>query len=364
MLAGATTLDDRGREVAVINPSSLTVERSDLDLGPIMARFLRGVIRAESERITLGRTVLGVVVCLVLLVISSRVRRAIPGAPPMTGVAIFVGGLFAMALASRARTRRTHGGLLSATAASAGLCGSCGYSLGSLSAQPDGCLVCPECGAAWRACRVTRPHWAVVGDPFAPRERSSSVLRWLGLLPADRVLLGPDARGAYFRMIDRHLYLLPRRTRQALGPERCANLRRAIGRIGLIRRVLTALLPLALGLWLIILVFWESGGPEPMGRAGSVLLLFLSGTLVLATVGVIRSHLFCRNDRRGDTMASLGVCGACGDELAGLPVQADGLVTCGGCGAGWRPRGESGHAGLAEQDRESSGTIIPGERPS
>ncbi|MFN7019700.1 MAG: hypothetical protein ACK4WH_00045 [Phycisphaerales bacterium] len=364
MLAGATTLDDRGRAVAVIYPSSLAVGSSDLDRAPIMARFLRGVIRAESERITPGRVVLGVVVCIVLLVISSWVRRAIPGAPPMTGVAVFVGGLIAMALVSRAQTRQTHGGLLSATAVSAGLCGSCGYSLGNLSAEPDGCLVCPECGAAWRACRVTRPHWAVVGDPFAPRERSPRVLRWLGLLPADRVLLGPDARGAYFRMIDRHLYLLPRSARQTLGPERCAKLRRAVGRIGLIRRVLTALLPLALGLRLIILAFWESRGTAPMGRTESALLLFLAGTLVLATVGVIRGHLFCRNDRRGAMMASLGVCGACGDELAGLPVQADGLVTCGGCGAGWRPRGEPFHAVLTEQDREFTGTIIPGESPS
>jgi hypothetical protein len=29
-------------------------------------------------------------------------------------------------------------------------CPSCGYSLGDLAAQPDGCTVCPECGAAWR----------------------------------------------------------------------------------------------------------------------------------------------------------------------------------------------------------------------
>lgn len=30
------------------------------------------------------------------------------------------------------------------------LCPVCGYDLIGLPTQPDGCLVCPECGAAWR----------------------------------------------------------------------------------------------------------------------------------------------------------------------------------------------------------------------
>ena len=30
------------------------------------------------------------------------------------------------------------------------LCASCGYSLANLSADVDGCTVCPECGSAWR----------------------------------------------------------------------------------------------------------------------------------------------------------------------------------------------------------------------
>ncbi|MEZ6243093.1 MAG: hypothetical protein R3B57_08625 [Phycisphaerales bacterium] len=30
------------------------------------------------------------------------------------------------------------------------LCASCGYSLGGLTPEHDGCVVCPECRAAWR----------------------------------------------------------------------------------------------------------------------------------------------------------------------------------------------------------------------
>ncbi len=30
------------------------------------------------------------------------------------------------------------------------LCANCGYEMGRIPAEPDGCTICPECGAAWR----------------------------------------------------------------------------------------------------------------------------------------------------------------------------------------------------------------------
>jgi hypothetical protein len=42
-------------------------------------------------------------------------------------------------------------GLISRTAVRSGLCGACGYALESLERESDGCAVCPECGAAWKA---------------------------------------------------------------------------------------------------------------------------------------------------------------------------------------------------------------------
>ena len=41
-------------------------------------------------------------------------------------------------------------------------CGSCGYELKGIGVQEDGCQVCPECGAAWRADKVRsegEPRW-------------------------------------------------------------------------------------------------------------------------------------------------------------------------------------------------------------
>lgn len=41
-------------------------------------------------------------------------------------------------------------GMVVQAAVRAGLCGACGYPLDSLEPGPDGCVQCPECGAAWK----------------------------------------------------------------------------------------------------------------------------------------------------------------------------------------------------------------------
>lgn len=37
-------------------------------------------------------------------------------------------------------------------------CPCCVYMLSGVPTQPDGCIVCPECGGAWKTPRVTSPH--------------------------------------------------------------------------------------------------------------------------------------------------------------------------------------------------------------
>ncbi len=61
----------------------------------------------------------------------------------------FVGVFFVIALIwSRRRAQLTAEYIAECRALRA--CASCGYSLQRLSPEPDGCTVCPECGAAWR----------------------------------------------------------------------------------------------------------------------------------------------------------------------------------------------------------------------
>lgn len=40
--------------------------------------------------------------------------------------------------------------LLAAAVGAEGVCASCAYRLDDLPVEPDGCVVCPECGAAWK----------------------------------------------------------------------------------------------------------------------------------------------------------------------------------------------------------------------
>jgi hypothetical protein len=70
----------------------------------------------------------------------------LPVRPLWAGFAVntlcYVGGAWVIAVgpsAIRRMVRRRRG-----------LCAKCGYDLDGLAAAPDGCTVCPECGAAWR----------------------------------------------------------------------------------------------------------------------------------------------------------------------------------------------------------------------
>ncbi len=81
----------------------------------------------------------------------STVTKQAPILTPVIfgGVIAFVATVW---MFRRARVRRTRG-LANHHArlwVMQSLCGACGYSLTGLNNAPDGCRVCPECGAAWR----------------------------------------------------------------------------------------------------------------------------------------------------------------------------------------------------------------------
>ncbi len=76
-----------------------------------------------------------------------------------------------------------------------GFCGQCGYSLRELPVQPDSCIVCSECGAAWNQQRVTwawwnhaEPHWSRVGHIFSKPESARAGRDSLGRIVSIRTL--------------------------------------------------------------------------------------------------------------------------------------------------------------------------------
>jgi hypothetical protein len=56
-------------------------------------------------------------------------------------------------LLMRPRWLRSMGALVARMCADAAICAGCGYTLHELRPAEDGCVVCPECGAAWRLVR-------------------------------------------------------------------------------------------------------------------------------------------------------------------------------------------------------------------
>jgi hypothetical protein len=74
-----------------------------------------------------------------------------PGAPLLVRVALLYGVAIVLGVTGVAYLRRSFflkrfaGRLLRA-----GLCVCCDYHLAAVPPEPDGCRVCPECGAAWK----------------------------------------------------------------------------------------------------------------------------------------------------------------------------------------------------------------------
>ena len=156
----AVAVDDRGRPITVLAPRDLkkAAEGSDRHKAAL-AKHLRNAIKVESRRWTVQGVAVPVAMVAVWIGAQIFVRKTgIYRLPAASGV-VFWGGIVAVVLISRAMARRRVARELAATAVAEGLCGSCCYGLRDIPVETDGCMVCPECGAAWRAQRVTRPHW-------------------------------------------------------------------------------------------------------------------------------------------------------------------------------------------------------------
>ena len=145
--------DARGRRVPLI---SIPNVRSTLEVGG------RTINRAQLEKLAANprkpTIALGVILAVAWILIFEsifklldRISSHIAGGGAWwldfaVGTPIAGGLLLVMMLVWRGLTARR----VAASYAEAGLCASCGYDLESISAEPDGAAVCPECGATWR----------------------------------------------------------------------------------------------------------------------------------------------------------------------------------------------------------------------
>ncbi|MFZ4574731.1 MAG: hypothetical protein ACOYN0_10060 [Phycisphaerales bacterium] len=198
-----------------------------------------------------------------------------------------------------------------------GLCGACDYGIAGVPPQADGCIVCPECAAAWQADRLT-----MVGrDPSRLRVDAGPPHQIVDdrLIPLDQRIAWPPKwkhtsfDAALVRAVEREL---------------AADRRR--------RWLTLALALLAPPLILFVLVWL----PAPRGeRAGILRMVLLFGGIFSGAA------YFCwrKEGAVKQVLLSLGRCPNCGHPIAPAP-GFDGCTACERCGRAWRMGDDSGRA--------------------
>ncbi|MCW5776164.1 MAG: hypothetical protein KIS87_06980 [Phycisphaeraceae bacterium] len=325
-------LDDRGVPYEPVALAELAL-RADSQADRDSARRLQGQLKRARHEITprwTSRRILATmpIAAFIALVCIPTFLWLFGGS--RGSVLLAVSALAVLAhkwFERRLKVERLHHGV-GATIVAHGFCARCAYSLKGLEAMPDGTIVCPECGAAWIAARITRPHWTGMHPPLA--EAPPHLPRLLFIPPP----LVNDARGVLVRRMDSWLLSVRPDRRQAMGRERVQRLRRALRKRGRWLRWPLAAFPAVTSIWLLA-QFTHLDGVDEQWRvliaAGIVIpaLLLACSSLValLGEFGIPLSH-FAR------TAEAEGVCAACAGELA--PADAAGYRVCITCGATWR----------------------------
>lgn len=136
------TKDDRGASVPLVTPRQLSkqegAESGRLD------ELLTSCTPAWLRRAPMSLALVLVALLVVSLVLTFAgvysYHHLVVGAILVTFVAIFAVAIVLSRYELRQYLRVVLGD---------GRCASCGYRLDGLSRAEDGCVVCPECGAAW-----------------------------------------------------------------------------------------------------------------------------------------------------------------------------------------------------------------------
>ncbi len=145
---GITRLDDRDNDVSVSEPRRLPSEQFPHNLyDEFYARYAKGHKPRANPWLLLP---LGIVGGAPLLLLASWYFGL--ALPQVLWWLISVGYVAFSVFASRC-ARRAALGWYSDAVVCFGHCASCGYGLRQLQPDPDGCVVCAECGAAWK------PRW-------------------------------------------------------------------------------------------------------------------------------------------------------------------------------------------------------------
>jgi uncharacterized Zn finger protein (UPF0148 family) len=214
----------------------------------------------------------------------------------------------------------------------AGRCAACGFSLRDIEVRPDGCVVCPECAAAWH-----QDRWRVWRDD-APALAGRGVSCTVKSVSAARQV---DDRGALLTepMTSRPKWLKAmltqsrnEMTKEGTPPHRASFITalRAARRQTLIWTLIPATL-----LILAVAAIIVAANTDVLFTIAPFLALGV-GVAAIATVMIVRHRGLVSVDVR--TLAlTHNVCPACGESIdPAAPRDFDGCVRCASCAGAWR----------------------------
>jgi hypothetical protein len=209
-----------------------------------------------------------------------------------------------------------------------GMCGTCGYPLENLVAGQDHCVVCPECGAAWKLSRIVAPFWRAQDVPLKP----ALCRHWWRVAVGSAPDVGEDDRGRLIEVVDSRLAFLSPERRRRLGSEALRNSRRAMRPAGRGLRLLAWLvcvLSAGLSAWLAVYL-WAQMAVEAI-----VVAVLGSAAAITAACIAVFSDVGIEIGKRRRILLQRGECPACLEPLCTAPDVGDSCLTCPECGAGW-----------------------------
>ena len=333
-------VDDRGRP---IDPAAVRLQPGISGIAapddPQLADLRMRAVLSQGGSSPLWAVVVSCIVGAAVGIAIITGARFMPGLPmwvPGVVVAVII-----LTVAS-IRSARSAGRRAAAAAdlfLREGRCAGCAYVLDGVAPAADGCVVCPECGAAWKRSRIgTAPAVAAALHEHRRRVYQPTMReRWM---PGVRgLLLTTDARGVAAHVSNPRLRDLGPSDLARLGEHRVRDLQRAIG-----WRHRGKGLLISLGLCPGLFAFGAMiARTRPSGSMVSTLAAF--GTFAFAALMIVLLLGFLYTMLIGDSglsgkrvareFASRVVCPQCLATLDDIAPGDDGVKVCGGYNAAW-----------------------------
>jgi hypothetical protein len=327
---GVKALDDRGNEVAAVDPHEILAGVGKPGYPPKhMATRLKLALSRQSGRINLvniGIIVGGIVILSFML---GGLWRLFPAAGFGVRMAVFVAGLAGIGFVLKLVARGVVAPNIAATAVAEGLCGSCGYRLNALATAEDGCVMCPECGSAWFACRITRPCSAETprADPLSFATATLRVSRYTASI-------GADDRGCITLLLNGALQPLSRERRKAIERNSLAAIKKSLRPVGRFWRILWT--TIAMFCFLFLWVIGMGGAISNHDREGTIGFAIVGGIFGVVAGVAWKWGAFGRLSAVKKVLLEQRRCPTCLEDLSFQAPDADGYSTCPVCGSGWR----------------------------